>query len=135
MCIYHYHGFTCGHADPEAASIPPTLCQQRQRLPHEPMCNPPIYNIKLNGPAFCKTCQEMLASLREGWAGKKREWRESLPEVVIRSLEAGRTDRLNKLLAEGMKEGPSHVRHTEFATADYEAKMEGEKLYDGALFN
>ncbi|KAI0116505.1 hypothetical protein GGR51DRAFT_501598 [Nemania sp. FL0031] len=131
MCIYYYHGYTCGHVNKKCPPIPPILCRRHSRLPHEPMCDPPVYSIRHRREEIrCPECERVHKQCGERWKAVKKEWRHQmiLPESAIQELGKERIRTMIETTRTGMRQGPSHITHRILNNATVNAVMEGDKL-------
>ncbi|KAI0193708.1 hypothetical protein EV127DRAFT_478940 [Xylaria flabelliformis] len=128
MCVLNYSGFLCGHSGDEP--VAPILCRRQNRLPHEPMCEPLKYNIKLIKAKFCEVCNSCMTEANASWSASKDEWRKQkyLPEPVIQQLIVDRTRSLTDVFAEGIKQGPSHTEHLRLVPTSESMQAEAERL-------
>ncbi|KAI0455133.1 hypothetical protein F5B21DRAFT_214909 [Xylaria acuta] len=131
MCVLNYNGFLCGHPGNEPITpISPILCRRQNRVPHEPMCRPLKYNIKLLETAFCEVCNTCLTEANDHWSACKDDWRKRkfLSEPVIQKLNTDRVRALILVFTEGIKQGPSHTEHLRLVPTSKSMQVEAERL-------
>ncbi|KAI3323653.1 hypothetical protein HD806DRAFT_69611 [Xylariaceae sp. AK1471] len=115
MCLSNYWGFICGHADPDGTPLKPTLCGRPRRLPHELMCSPLEFNLRISHAMLCGTCQDIVTKLTIAWRIQAKRWREIMPIILptpyVRRLDEKRVEEMNNIVNDGIKKGPDHTEH------------------------